>query len=132
MERDLSVKEAAQIAGCAASTMRKWINQKLIKGATKKDKGWRVPEEHLRNFLIDSDSRAHATAVTKSRSERVSDVEQLLRDQIRSLQDQLKIEQERSQNLESDNRQLNAEIKAILGHKAGLTLKGVLSRWVRT
>ena len=92
--------------------------------------GWRVSEDDLKKFLISSDSKGHAMAVTNSW--RSPDIENALRDQIKTLQDVITNERERSQKAESENRQLNAEIKAILAQKSGLNLKGVLSRWVRT
>ena len=117
----ISVSSAAKMAQCSQSTVRRWLNESLIPQAKKTDKGWKIERSQFHQFLI-TNGRARATNEEPSKQS----------DHLRLLHEQLKKAQEKCDFLEKENRQLNAEIKAILGHKAGLNLKGVLSRWVRT
>ena len=95
MSSTLSASRAAKMAGCAPSTMRRWLKEERIEGARLDSKGWAVPEDSVRKFL-----GASAPQTAQSRIEREarasSEIEKLLREQLEAARDQLSYERERA------------------------------------
>lgn len=130
MSREMSAPQAAKMAGCAPSTMRRWLKEKRIKGATLDSQGWTVPEESLREFLGASTPRT-AQSRSEQRDLASSDLLGALKEQIEALREQVRYERERATKLEEENRQLHAEIRALLDPKTKSKLGQLVSRWVR-
>ena len=130
MNDDLSASQAAKMAGCAPSTMRRWLKEKRISGARLASQGWIVNEKSLREFLGSS-----APLTAQSRSEQAqrasSDLVELLNEQLEALREQARFERERATRFEEENRQLHAEIRALLDPKTKSRLGQFVSRWVR-
>ena len=125
MGDQLSASQAARMAGCSHSTIRRWLSEGVIPQAKKEKKGWVIDADSFRQFLI-AEIKPRST-IDQQPKENVD------LDHLRLLTEQLKKSESRCEILESENRKLNAEIRAILSEKAASknSVKGVLSRWIR-
>ena len=124
MGDQISASTAARMAGCSHSTVRRWIHEGLIPQVVKGKRGWLIDADQFRLFL------ATGVQPQSGHSQRV--VEQSVdREHLQLLTEQLKKSESRCDMLESENRKLNAEIRALLAQKVDKGMGSVLSRWIR-
>ena len=125
MSDQISASAAARMAGCSHSTIRRWIHEGLISKVVKGKRGWLIDADQFRSFL--------ATGVQLQSGHIQQVIEQSVdRDHLQLLTEQLKKSEARCDVLESENRKLNAEIRALLTQKAEKGIGSVLSRWIRS
>lgn len=132
MTEFMNVNQAAKMAGCSLSTIRRWLKQGRIEGALKREDGWHIPMSHLQDFLADATPQVGALRVAARSPTEASDR------LIAQLEKQLEMAQQRAEKLEEEkrelheeNRQLHAEIRALLEQKSSSKLGQMISRWVR-
>lgn len=111
----LSVKQAAIRAGCATSTMRRWLASGKIDGVSQSPDGWLVEESSLMKYL--------ALAKPKTGSQRAARLpeiteNELLRERIADLKSALERERSRNQAIEDELRSERAEVRKLLAEKA--------------
>lgn len=130
MEGHVSLKVASQLASCSTTTVRRWINQSLIKAKTNNRGNWFVEENSLRTHLatldIDS-SRLRSVNVERNTAAgalRWGTVDDVMTSYVKRLEDDIRREREISDELRSElkksseeNRALLIEMKAFLANK---------------
>ena len=136
MNEVMSVREASKVAGCSLSTMRRWLSSGRIMGATKGEQGWLVSHTNLKKFLTEQlPIVGHLREQTSTRSPTQESNQVLAQQLIHKLESDLQFERNRAEKLNDEclllrqeNKSLQEEIKALLKRDN----VGVLSRWIRT
>lgn len=139
MEGHVPLKVASQWASCSTTTVRRWINQNLVKAKTNNRGNWFVDEKSLRAHLSTLDAnRCRIRSLNVGRTStpdasRLTTVEDMTSEYVRLLKDDIERERSISDDLRSqlkrateENRALLLELKAFMASK---TEGGFLSRF---
>lgn len=136
VSEELSVKEAAKMAGVASSTVRRWIDTNKLPSNRNRE-GWRrVRKKDLMEYLASGVVRvarplSGATVSDHVRGARGSDESttvSLLKDALDRERGKVDKLEERNKQLQDEILKLTHEIKAILSKEN----QSLLSRWIRT
>lgn len=124
MDSEITLKEAAQMASCSVSAVRRWVQTGLINGH--KDTGqWLVEERSLKAHLAQNGATLQARSGASSKPSKLEPSEDR---ELTRLSEALKREQQINDELRTENRKLQEEIKSLL---AGKDKGSLLSRWFR-
>ena len=124
METTISLPEASKLAAVSQTTIRRWIKLGSLEAKQDNSGKWKISKQHLLSRLAVQQPRQVANM-----SETLSvspDKERLLSETMEALSRERKINDE----LRAENIKLNAEIKALLEQKSGISFTSVLSRWI--
>jgi hypothetical protein len=138
MEAQLSLNEAAKMAGTSVSTIRRWAQQKMVTAGKDARGNWKVGKDSLHTFLAtgggfmeptrrirgasshsEAESPDSSTETILNLLQEGLERERRVNDELRSMLD------ERERTI----RTLEAEMRAILQKQTDSD--GVLSRWLR-
>ena len=136
VSEELSVKEAAKMAGVASSTIRRWIDTNKLP-SNRNGEGWRrVRKRDLMAYLASGSVRvarplSGATVNDHGGGSRESDESStvaLLKEALDRERDKVDKLEERNKQLQDEILKLTHEIKAILSKDN----QSLLSRWIRS
>ena len=123
MKERISITEASRMADCSPSTVRRWLKTGVLEGI-KTDGAWEIGREALLLHLsqLSKPFKGRQGASRRGHSEEPTHHEALNK----QLMDDLHRERKMNDELRSENRKLQEEIKALLASKTGVM------GWVRS
>lgn len=132
MNTQITLSEAAKMAGVSVSTVRRWVSESRIKGLKTKDGVWRVSKESLLVML--STQGASMESVRRVRGASAIQAEAPDSTSVALLKEALERERRINDELravlierDATIRALETEMRAILSKENS----GLLSRWTR-
>ena len=125
MQPSISLNEASKMANVSTSTIRRWIKIGRLKASQNKQGNWQVDSQNLLSTL-GSNPPSQGASMKASQAPN-DDAKKLLEATVEALRREREINDE----LRSENRQLHAEIRALLEQKSSSKLGQMISRWVR-
>ena len=134
MNDSYSLREASKVAQVSISTVRRWVSAGLVAASKKNSRTWVIQSSELHNFLSSNSDRVHGASKSAANEENglfkmlLEESKDALKRE-RRISDELRVD---LKNTQAEVRKLESEIKALLEQQAGVGLKSVLSRWIKT
>ena len=126
MDTTISLPEASKLAAVSQTTVRRWIKSGTIEAKTDKAGKWKIRKQTLLNKLATNPPRMGASLEAPA-GQQVEDSPLY----IQTLE-ALRRERQLNDELRSENKKLNAEIKALLAQRSEKSIGSVISRWIRS
>jgi predicted site-specific integrase-resolvase len=130
MSTTLTLPEAARMAGCSTTTLRRWLSNGIVEGGKNQSGDWRVAEQSLRVYLSTATPSTKATRCVQGASGSETQITMEATELVIELRESLSRERKvnddlRSQirNFEQERTQHLAEMRALLSGKS----EGLLS-----
>jgi excisionase family DNA binding protein len=137
MNDSMSLNEAAKMANCGVSTIRRWATEKLINAEKDQSGIWRISKEAMHQFLVAGGESSHGRRAIRGASSVAhpspastnGEVLEVLREALRRERDVNDELRKQNEKIQAQLIQVMHEMQAILNKQN--PLDGVISRWLR-